>query len=308
MALAMALLATPQRVPYLLVDAFTNQPEQGNRAGVVLAAGLSPSQMQAIASRLAVSETVFVTATEGCDFWVRFFSPRAEVDFCGHATLALGHVLAAQSLVAHDQDFYLKTMIGAVAVGRRANGEVWMRQAPPQFRPLPPEARSVLAEALGLDQRLTHRALPLAAASTGLWTGFLPLVEAGLLSRLEPDLALLGLLASAWNLAGVMVYGASGPRHFVTRFFAAALGGEDPVTGSASGALAALLARANVLPRRERDGQFESELWLSQGHSLGKPGEVQALVEYSQGPQGAQPSRIHVGGQAVTVFEGVLKL
>ena len=71
--------------------AFTDRPEGGNPAGVVLdAAGLDDAAMQAIAADVGYSETAFVTGADGSDLDVRYFSPLAEVPFCGHATIATG--------------------------------------------------------------------------------------------------------------------------------------------------------------------------------------------------------------------------
>ena len=71
--------------------AFTDTPSGGNPAGVVLdASGLDDAAMQAIAADVGYSETAFVTGGEGTDLDVRYFSPLAEVPFCGHATIATG--------------------------------------------------------------------------------------------------------------------------------------------------------------------------------------------------------------------------
>ncbi len=77
--------------------AFTLDPAGGNPAGVVPDAGaMTPEQMQAVAARLGHSETAFVTRTRGREVDVRYFSPLAEVAFCGHATVATGVVLGAR--------------------------------------------------------------------------------------------------------------------------------------------------------------------------------------------------------------------
>jgi PhzF family phenazine biosynthesis protein len=79
----------------LRYTAFTDSPEGGNPAGVVLDAGtLSDERMQAIAAELGYSETAFATAREDGGYDVRYFSPEAEVPFCGHATIATGVALA----------------------------------------------------------------------------------------------------------------------------------------------------------------------------------------------------------------------
>ena len=81
----------PMSTEILRYAAFTDRPEGGNPAGVVLdASGLDDAAMQAIAADVGYSETAFVTAADGSDLVVRYFSPLAEVPFCGHATIATG--------------------------------------------------------------------------------------------------------------------------------------------------------------------------------------------------------------------------
>jgi PhzF family phenazine biosynthesis protein len=79
----------------LRYTAFTDDPAGGNPAGVVLdASELSDARMQEIAAELGYSETAFTTSREDGGYDVRYFSPEAEVPFCGHATIATGVALA----------------------------------------------------------------------------------------------------------------------------------------------------------------------------------------------------------------------
>ena len=82
----------PDAPEVLRYAAFTDDPAGGNPAGVVLdASGLDDAAMQAIAAEIGYSETAFVTGRDASgDLHVRYFSPEAEVPFCGHATIATG--------------------------------------------------------------------------------------------------------------------------------------------------------------------------------------------------------------------------
>ena len=97
----------------LRLAAFTDRPEGGNPAGVVLdAGGLSDAAMQDIAREVGYSETAFVTGTHGArELDVRYFSPEAEVPFCGHATIATAVALADRDGAG---DFVLHTAAGPV--------------------------------------------------------------------------------------------------------------------------------------------------------------------------------------------------
>jgi len=82
------------------LNSFTYQNSGGNPAGVVLDAdNLNCKQMQNIAITLGFSETAFVSNNKICDFKVRFFTPVEEVDFCGHATLAVFSLMYQHKLI-----------------------------------------------------------------------------------------------------------------------------------------------------------------------------------------------------------------
>ena len=94
--------------------AFTDDPRGGNPAGVVLdAAGLADDRMLAVAAELGYSETAFLTPRGEGRFGVRYFSPLAEVPFCGHATIATGVAWAERH---GDGEMRLDTASGEVVV------------------------------------------------------------------------------------------------------------------------------------------------------------------------------------------------
>ena len=87
---------------YFVVDAFTNEPFQGNQAGVCLPDAFPPDAvMQAIAAQNNLSETAF-TVPEGNHWALRWFTPAAEVNLCGHATLGTAAVLFDEGLVSEN--------------------------------------------------------------------------------------------------------------------------------------------------------------------------------------------------------------
>lgn len=123
-----------------------------------------------------------------------------------------------------------------------------------------------------------------------------------MIDALEPEMEALRTLAAKVGVSTVHPYTPLGPRTYYARDFAPGLGiPEDPVTGSANGALAALLARAGVVPRREG----EVTITVMQGHRMGVPGEVKARVEYTA--QG-EPYAVFVGGAAVEAARGQVEL
>lgn len=295
------------RIPYVIVDAFASTPGAGNRVALVLdARGMTAEEMRAVARRLAEPETAFVTEQQGQVFAVRFFTPSGEVEFSGHAAVALGLTLVRLGLAPEgSQRLYLHTPTEALPVEiLYQEGEpkkALVRGPAPRFRDLPPyQALKEALEALGSDERYLHRGLPYGVAYTGLWSLFVPLVAPGVVDALEPEMRLLSELSRRLEVATVHAYAPMGPRSFYARDFAPLLGiPEDPVTGSANAALGALLARAGVVPRRE--GRVA--LTIYQGHRLGNPGVVEVVVEYS--PTG-QPYGVQIGGEAAVVLSGEL--
>src|SRR5690349_7952846 len=137
------------------VDAFTNRRFEGNPAGVVLDADtLSDSEMQAIARELNNSETAFLMRAQSPehDIRIRYFSPRMEVPFCGHATIAAHYVRSlTERLGSHS--VRQEALAGIIDVEVNRTGDdirVSMRQLPPQFGPpLSADIGSRVAHALG---------------------------------------------------------------------------------------------------------------------------------------------------------------
>ena len=296
------------KLPYLLVDAFTRTPGTGNRVAVFPdARGLGEDEATALVSRLGVREAALVTGGGSNVFEVRYLTPEGEIEFAGAATIALALVLLQEGLAeAGSEKLFFRTPGETVPVEIRYRGdepvEAVMREPAPRFRDPPTYAqlREVM-EALGADERYLHRGLPVGTAYAGLWSLFLPMVAPGMVDALEPDLERLAELSQRLGVATFHPYAPMGPRTYYARDFAPALGiPEDPVTGSANGALAALLARAGVVPRREG----EVVITVLQGHHLGVPGEVRVRVEYTAS---GEPYAVYVGGGAAIVERGVLE-
>jgi PhzF family phenazine biosynthesis protein len=296
--------------PYLLVDAFTQTAGTGNRVALLLdARGMDSDQMMALAAKLGQGQLAFVNSWESESFGVRFFTPGGEVEFSGHAAVALGLTLAREGYAPENRDeLILQTPTERLAVRIERNSEgqpvkATVRGPAPRFRD-PPQWQVVqqFTEAMGANERYLHRGLPYGVAFTGLWTLFLPFVAPGLVDELEPDMQALVDLCASLDIASVHTYAQLGPRSFYARHFAPLLGiPEDPVTGSANAALGGLLTRAGVVPRWE--GQVN--LTVLQGHRMGHPGTVEVRVEY--GPSGAIQG-IYLTGTAVLAQSGIVEL
>ncbi|QPV64016.1 PhzF family phenazine biosynthesis protein [Halosimplex litoreum] len=286
-----------------LVDAFTTEPMAGNPAGVVPeAADLADDQMAAIASELGASETAFVGSSDEADYRLRYFTPEREVDLCGHATVAAVASLSDRDEVA-DGTHTVETEVGTLDVEVEADGTVWLTQSPPEIREVDVSLDEV-ADALGLDTPALSEVgedLPIARASTGLPFLVVPVGYFEQLSAVEPDLDAVETLCEETDTEGLYAFTfdtLEGEATLHGRSFAPLAGiPEDPVTGTASGAVGAYLRYQAAL-------DTEDPLVFEQGHFLDRPGRV--LVDTREGEEGATAPR--VGGRAVTTLDGDLTI
>jgi PhzF family phenazine biosynthesis protein len=284
------------------VDAFTRQRFTGNPAGVVLDAdGLADADMLALARELNNADTAFVfrPTRDDHDIQVRFFTPRTEAAFVGHATLAVHAVLAHRAPRAVCRQ---AGKTGIVEV-RRLDGDAGfsIRQAPPALgrMPMSDELAPVL-EALGLAAAQLDPKCPPRIAGSGSTRLLLGLATGGTLKGLAPDLSALTRLSPAIGAAGYFLFSRapSEPDCDVeSRMFCPALGiPEDPVSGNAHGLLGAHLLELGLLTVTAGVAQFRG----AQGHHMGRPGHVGIALDVDA--QG-RCAGAHIRGAAVLVFE-----
>lgn len=216
------------KLDFYQIDAFASRAFEGNQAGVCpLDAWLPDAVMQAIAEENNVAETAFFVAHEN-GFDIRWFTPAAEVDLCGHATLASAYVLFEKLGYSEERiDFHSKS--GLLSVVKQ--GGTMQLDFPEQYAErcdLPDR----LLEALGLDQERV--------VECGCNEDFVLVVDSEqTVASLSPNFSKLNDI----DIRGVIVTAASKKYDFVCRFFGPQVGiNEDSVTGSAFTKLAPLWA------------------------------------------------------------------
>jgi trans-2,3-dihydro-3-hydroxyanthranilate isomerase len=276
------------------VDVFAAAgPMSGNPLAVVLDAGAWPEvRMQAFAAELGISETTFVMSSgAGADHRVRIFTPLRELPMAGHPIVGTAWVLRAAGRIG--ERAVLETGAGSLPV--RVQGQVaTMDQAAPEAGPVV-DADEVGA-ALGLEPLPDP---PPQVWSTGVRQLMVRAPTAEALEGLRPDHEALARLGERDGWIGVSAYvlpeATDGRLRVDVRHFAPLVGvPEDPVTGSAAGALGACLAAAGL------GDADDLEMVVRQGAGLGRPGEVAVRVASSEGV----PRRVRVGGRVVPLFEG----
>lgn len=233
------------------VDAFTDRLFGGNPAAVlILDAWLSDDLMQAIASENNLAETAFACRT-GDGWHLRWFTPTTEVDFCGHATLATAHVLAAHYGAEGEMAF--ETRVGTIRVSRSADGYVLDI---PCFDPQP------LVELPACIAPLFDR-LDGSRFFRNFENIFVELADEASVRAFVPDLAQIAKLGPV----GLVVTAKGTVYDFVARYFAPGAGiPEDPVTGSIHATLVPYWSgklgknRLHAYQASERGGELLCEL------------------------------------------------
>lgn len=231
-----------QDTDILRLAAFSDGATGGNPAGVVVRDTLPPeADMQRIAADVGYSETVFA-APEGEAWRVRYFAPEGEVAFCGHATVALGSVLAAR---AGEGRFPLILNTGAISVeARRAGGGFHATLTSPPTRSAAADPALVTAASalFGLEAGDLDPALPPGLAQAGNDHLILALRHRATLAAMTYALGDGARLMRAHGLTTIDLVWSETPRRFHSRN-AFAVGGvlEDPATGAAAAALSGYL-------------------------------------------------------------------
>src|SRR3954447_21508405 len=245
--------------------AFTDTPTGGNPAGVVLdAAGLSDAEMLKIAADVGYSETAFVDGED-----IRYFSPLAEVPFCGHATVATAVALAERD---GPGEIRLNAPVGPVPVITRRDDHGRLTATLTSVRPrtaelVPADLDEILA-ALRWERAELDPELPPRIAFGGAWH---PIIAAGTrerLAALDYDFERLGALMHdrVWTTLQLVC------REEPTRFHARdpfPPGGvvEDPATGAAAAAFGGYLRELPLV-------EPPVTVTIVQGEDLGRPGRL----------------------------------
>jgi trans-2,3-dihydro-3-hydroxyanthranilate isomerase len=288
------------------VDAFTDTPLRGNACAILPQAdGLDSETMQAIAREMNLSETSFVLPSQVADFRCRYFTPAEEIPLAGHPTIATVHALVELGLIDADQRWVsLELPAGVISIERRqqdSGGTLYvMTQLKPEFgRRI---NRSELATVLRVPENSVRPDLPVQIVSTGTPQLMVPLMSLTALKNANPDAGRVLELRERAKFFSLHAFTEETLEEASTahsRHWAPAASGlfEDPVTGSASGGMAAYLLQYELV----KPGTLRFE----QGDFMQRPGRVHAEVEFaSEGVVG--PPRI--GGEAVLVMQGTIRI
>ncbi|MBU5437984.1 PhzF family phenazine biosynthesis protein [Tissierella sp. MSJ-40] len=291
------------------VDAFAEKPFGGNPAGVVPDARLlTEEQMQNIAREMNLSETAFIIPIDKNYYKVRFFTPKCEVDLCGHATIGAFYTLALKgylpSIYNGTRKVYQETKAGKLCVEITfKNGkveQVLMEQASPKSiskidnLEFLLESINLTKDQIGIKNSFVYPEI----ISTGLPDIILPINNKEDLDSLKIDFGKISKLSKDLNVTGVHAFHLPdfNSRKVYTRNFAPLVGiDEEAATGTSNGGLIYFL---------KKNGFIKNNSIISmQGSSLNRPSTIHCYIQEKQNSY-----NVKVGGKAKIVLEGIMSI
>jgi len=287
------------KVKVLKVNAFTECLEGGNPAGVLLDSPiLTDKQMAYITKELAISETAFVFPSKKADFRVIFYSPTVEVNLCGHATIATFFTMAFQGRFTENITITQETKAGILPVDIIfSNGKVdrvMMTQAKPILKDIYLDI-SEIADSLNISVDEIDDSLPKQIVSTSLFTLPICIKSFDAIKYIKPDFEKIRNICSKLGVGSfhLFTFDTIEPKSiYHARNFCPLYGvNEDPVTGTANGAVSSYLTINGIVK--------DKKLVCEQGDTIGRSGRVFVEIDGDV---------VKVGGKAKIVEEKELEV
>jgi PhzF family phenazine biosynthesis protein len=274
---------------YFIVDAFTDQPFGGNPAGVVLLdTDTFPKEelMLKIAAELRYSETAFIKRHSAQEFTIRYFTPAAEVELCGHATIASFFLLHQKRLAS--EKCLCHTLAGDLDI--ETGKLVMMQMATPHIVATLAETEEIY-KALGVKSYTPT--LPVQVVYAGLPDIMLPLPDVATLQSLQPDMEAIKEITKRHEAVSIHPFAFSNDGYTAhVRDFAPLYDiPEESATGTANASLTYYLQQCGCLG-------VETECFFIQGEAMGRPSVVATRIRLD--------GSLFVGGTAAVVAEGIL--
>ena len=270
------------------LTAFSRTEAGGNPAGVWIGDRFpEDADMQALAAEVGYSETAFVVPATGATRQVRYFSPEAEVPFCGHATIATGVALANAE---GDREYSFSTQAGEVRVQTQSTAGLRtaaLTSVAPHYSPAPAELLNLALEALNWSATDIDQTIPPAIAFAGASHLVIAVTHKTRLDALAYDFdALKTIMVEAGLTTLQLIWRKDAQTFHVRNPFPVGGVVEDPATGAAAAALGGYLRDAGLV-------SAPAALLIHQGEVMGRPSELNFLIPATCG--------IGVSGAAVPI-------
>jgi len=285
-------------IEVFVLNAFAKVKGGGNPAGVVLDADhFSEAEMLKIARKVGFSETAFVMRSGNADFKVRFFTSAAEVDLCGHATIATFSLLFRKGIIAAG-NYTQETKAGILKISAKPNGTIFMQQNIPSYGDKIDPTQ--IAESLQIPEDFLTKDLPAQIVSTGLPDIIVPLKSLEILKTIEPDFAKVKQLSQQYSVVGFHLFcletlenNSAHCRNLAPLYDIE----EEAATGTASGALACYLFKQGLITEEQAQS-----IVFEQGFNMNRPSEILVKLEI----ENEKIKEVWVGGKAE--FVGIKKI
>jgi PhzF family phenazine biosynthesis protein len=279
------------------VNAFTESIHGGNPAGIVTnPSQITEEQMKYISKKLDVSETAFIFPSSKADFKVRFFSPELEVDLCGHATIATFFTMAKEDRFPQKKgkiSITQETKAGILPVDIYFKDNTCEKVMMTQIEPVQKDIQlnmGEIAKSLNIKRNEIDESLPKQIVSTGLFTLPVCVKSFNTLQAMKPNFDQIKRICIEKKLGSFHVFTFETIEKtslYHARNFAPCYGvNEDPVTGTANGAVSSYLVKNGIID--------EKKLVCEQGDIIGRSGRVFVEIENDI---------VQVGGKAKLVEE-----
>ncbi|MBR5184016.1 MAG: PhzF family phenazine biosynthesis protein [Bacteroidales bacterium] len=283
---------------YYTVDAFAQVPFGGNPAGVVLIENgenfPEDETMRKIAAEMRYSETAFVQQNGAAEFTVRYFTPAAEVDLCGHATIASFSVLREEGIVREGFTCINHTKAGdlEISVGKK----ILMEMATPEIigEIVDTQRLKTIMDVPAQDEHAAEN-LPTQIVSTGLPDIIFPVASVEALNSLNPNIEALSTFSDEMKVVGVHAFALSddGYTAHVRNFAPLYDIPEESATGTANGALTYYLFKQGIISSNHKCS-------FMQGEAMQRPSVVETEIK--------EGSKVYVGGNSYILTKGEMNL
>lgn len=295
---------------FFIVDAFTDKLFGGNPAGVVIlpdgADFPSDEVMVKTAAELRYSETAFIKKMGNDKFNLRYFTPAAEVDLCGHATIGSFYTLLQEGIVKPGQTYINQTLAGELEIVVNKNSILMDMADPVMFETIPAgEPVKELYRIMGLDSKdqglcieYPNMELLPKKVSTGLIDIMMPVKNEDDLEKINPDFQALTELSKKYEVVGVHAFtlntkdGNIHARNFAPLYDI----DEEAATGTSNGALIYYLYDYGIV-------RLDQIYQVIQGEKMGRPSQIAAQIVFQKGKQ-----KVKVGGFAITLATGEIHI
>lgn len=291
---------------FFIYDAFTNEIFKGNPAGILLdSKELTSKTMQLIAKEIGYPETVFLEKNDNDKIKVKFFTPKEEIDLCGHATIAYSTALFENNIIDFKEGeniIKVETNLGELPIIINTKGKnienIMMYQASPKIDKNFELKKEELAKLLNVNTDDFDENIEIVKAYTGVWDLMIPVKSKEILDNININIEEVKELSKELEIISLHVfYIDEVTKKVYARNFAPIVDIiEEAATGTSNGALIYYLYTINEV-------EENTIVEIIQGESLGRRSQILGKVLIEDGKVD-----VLIGGKAIKFSEGIIDL